>query len=100
MTMYAIRSTQYTAVSGTSAAFTNPMEPGHTYMFTANTDCWVRVTATGTDAAANTANNILYIKGQVLYLMNPDSTGTTNSFVKVIQDTAAGDATLALLEPA
>ena len=92
------RSVQYAAISGTSAAFTNPMEPGQIYAFTANTDCWVRVTATGTDAAADTADNILYIKGQMLYLVNPDSTGTTNSFVKVIQDAAAGDGTLRLIE--
>lgn len=97
---YAIRSTQYAAVSGTTAQFTSAMQPGQTYMFTCNTDCWIRVAATGTAAVANTANNILYIKGQVLFLANPDSSGTTNSFVNVIQDSASGDACLSLVESA
>lgn len=93
-----IRSTQYVAVAASSAKFTNAMVSGYQYMFTANTDCWVLVGATGGSAAADTANNILYIKGQVLFLANPDSDSTTNSFVHVIQDSAGGDATLALIE--
>ncbi len=94
-----IRSSQVVAISGSSAGFTNPMEPGQIYRFTATTDCWVKVTTSGGSAAADTADNHLYIKGQTLYLASPDANGvTTNSYVKVIQDSAAGDATLSVVE--
>jgi hypothetical protein len=96
--MPAIRSTQYLAVTGTSGGFTNAMEPGFEYMFVANEDCWVKVTVTGGAAAADTADNILYIKGQQLFLKNPDHRGTTNSFVKVISDGTNCDAVLSLIE--
>ena len=54
-----MRTAQYVAVAGTSAKFTNAMVSGGQYRFTANTDCWVKVTATGGSAAANTADNHL-----------------------------------------
>ncbi len=95
---YSIRTSQVLAISGTSAKFTNAMSPGCKYRFTATTDCWVKVTATGGAAAADTANNHLYIKGQTLILANPELSSTTDYFVHVIQDSAAGDATLSLIE--
>lgn len=93
------RAAQYVAVASASAQFTNPMQPGQQYVFSANVDCWVLVGATGASAAANTANNQLYIKGQILPLRSPDNgTTTTNSFVHVIRESVDGDATLALVE--
>jgi len=86
--------TQYLALTSTSAQFTSAMEPGFIYRFSANVDCWVRITTTGGAAAANTANNILYIAGQSLWLANPDVDGTTNAFVHAIEDIADGDASL------
>jgi hypothetical protein len=95
-----IRHTQYVAVGAASAGFTTPMKSGLQYLFSANTDCWVKVTVTGGSAAANTADNILYKAGMGwLPLMAPDNAGTTtNSFVKVIRESADGDACLAILE--
>lgn len=93
------RSAQYVAVGAGSAKFTTPMQPGQQYIFTANTDCWVKVTVTGGSAAANTADNIFYSAGQQLPLCSPDNgSTTTNSFVHVIYESAAGDATLRLVE--
>lgn len=95
---------QYLAVAGTSAQFTNPMRPGQIYRFTANTDCWLCIAATGGSAQANTANNILCLSGQTLILAgphydasNPSATTTTNAFVHVIRNTADGKATLTAL---
>ena len=80
------------AVAVASAGFTNPMSPGMFYRFTANTDCWVKVTTTGGAAAVSTADNQLYIAGQVLRLQSPDGTGvTTNAFVHAIKDTGMPD---------
>jgi hypothetical protein len=95
-----VRHTQYVAVGAASAGFTNPMQPGQQYLFTANTDCWVKVTVTGGSAAANTADNIMYKASMgPIPLCSPDNNGvTTNSFVKVIRDSADGDACLAILE--
>ncbi len=95
---YTIRTTENVAVSGTTAQFTSAMAPGFQYRFTASTDCWIRVASTGTAAVADTANNILYIKGQTLFIANPDNVGSTNGFVNVIQDSAAGRASLELVE--
>lgn len=96
------RSSQYLAVSNmASAQFTNPMLPGQMYYFNCNVDCWVRVTTTGGAAAANTADNILFKASQEpMALENPDTSITTNAFVHVIGDTAAGDAVLMLIERA
>ena len=97
---FAITSTQYLSVTGTSGKFTNPMVPGRQYLFSADIDCWVKVTVTGGAAAADTADNILYKAGQLLPLANPDISATTNAFVHVIrQGSTSGDATLALLQP-
>lgn len=89
-------SAQYVAVAVASAKFTNPMQPGVLYRFTANTDCWVKVAATGGAAAADTANNHFCISGQAITLAAPDS-GITNSFVHVIRNTADGKGTLSPL---
>lgn len=86
--------TQYLAVTSTSAKFTTAMEPGFVYRFAANVDCWVKITTTGGAAATNTADNILYLVGSQLWLANPDTDGTTNAFVHVVEDIADGDATL------
>lgn len=97
-------SSQYVAVASTSAKFTNPMKPGAIYRFTANTDCWVNIGATGGAAAASAADMILCLSGQTLILTGPDydpttpsSTTTTNGYVHVIRNTADGKATLSLL---
>lgn len=95
------RSAQYVAVATASAQFTNPMQPGQQYIFTSSVHCWVKVTATGGAAAANTADNILYIPGQQLPLMSPDNASTTtNSYVHVIREDVDGDACLRILEGA
>lgn len=78
---------QYIAISGTAGDFTtNPVE-GRTYRFTANVNCWLRLG--GTDAAADTAANMLYIAGQELFI-SPDATGA----LSVISDGTDGDGTL------
>lgn len=92
-------SAQYVAVASASAKFTNAMVPGIIYRFTANTDCWVKVTATGGAAAASTTDNHLCLSGQTLILVNPDTSITTNSFVHVIRNTADGKATLSPIGP-
>ena len=88
-------SSQYLAFTGTSAKFTNAMLKGYTYRFVANQDCWVKVTVTGGSAAADTADNHLYIAGQELFLACQDS---TVAFVHVISDGTNGDATLSRIE--
>lgn len=90
---------QYLAVATASAKFTNAMEPGIIYRFTANTDCWVTVAATGGAAVASAANNHFCISGQTLILANPDTSSKTNAFVHVIRNTADGKATLSPLGP-
>jgi hypothetical protein len=97
---YAITSTQVGTTSGTSQKFTNPMDNGKTYLFTCEQDCWIKVTVTGGAAAADTANNIFVKAGMVIPLANPDVSGTTNAFVHFIQQTTAGDCSLARLDPA
>lgn len=94
-----MRTSQYTAVGVASAKFTNPMQPGQQYLFSASTNCFVKVTVTG-GAASAAADNILYITGgPPLPLCSPDSNGVTdNSYVHVIRDTADGKATLTLVE--
>lgn len=90
-------STQYSAVTGTSAEFTAPMAPGRQYTLSCDVDCWVKVTTTGGAAAADTANNILVKAGTVLPLANPDTNITTNAYVCIIrQGSTSGDATLTL----
>lgn len=95
------RASQHLAITGTSANFTTPMSPGVQYMFTANVNCWVKVTTSGGAAAADTADNILYITGMQLPLKSPDDgTTTTNSYVHVISDGTNGDGCLRVLEGA
>lgn len=90
--MSLIRSSQVQTVTGSSQKFTNPMQAGQRYVFTANVDCWVKVTATGGSAAVSTADNVLYIAGQRLPLQSPDNAGTTtNSYVHMIKDTGMVD---------
>lgn len=97
-----VRSTQVQTVTGSSQKFTNAMQNGQQYVFTANVDCWVKVAATGGAAAVSTADNQLYLAGQKLYLKSPENTGvTTNAFVHVIKDTGMPDgrASLGIEEP-
>lgn len=94
-----IRNTQTTTVTSSSQKFTNPMNPGQQYVFSANVDCWVKVTTSGGSAAADTADNIMYVAGQQLPLKSPDDAGaTTNSYVHVIRDSTDGSATLGIIE--
>ena len=92
------RASQYLAITGSSAKFTTAMARDVQYVFTANVDCWVLIGATGASAAADTANNILYIAGQQLPLCNSD-VNTTNSFVHVISDGTNGDGCLRTVYP-
>ena len=97
-----IAGSERVAVAAASAGFTTPMKPGQVYLFTANTNCWVKVTTTGGSAVADTSGNMYVHAGQTVYLSNladfdnslPSGTTTTNGFVKVIRDSADGDATL------
>jgi len=89
-------SSQYVAVAVASAGFTNPMDPGKLYRFISSTNCWVRVTTSGGSAAADTTNNHFVAANQEVYLRNPDVSSVANAYVKVIRDTADGDATLSL----
>lgn len=90
-----IRTSQVLTVSGSSAKFTNAMKLGEVHRFSADVDCWVLVGATGASAAADTADNHLYLKGQTLWLSPHDE---TNGFVHVIQESSGGSATLSLVE--
>ncbi len=94
-----ITSTQVLAVTGTSAKFATSMVPGKQYIFTCENDCWVKVTATGGAAAADTANNIFVKAGMVIPLANPDVSSTTNAFVHFIWQSVAGDCSLSRLDP-
>lgn len=91
------RISQTLAVTGASAQFANAMESGQQYRFTANTDCWVKVSDTGDSAVAAAADNHLYIKGQTLWLAIGQGE-TVDGFVHVIRDTADGSASLSLYE--
>lgn len=92
-----IRSTQVLAITGASAKFTNPMQSGQQYVFTATVDCWVKVTTTGGSAAVATADNIFYSAGQRLPLQSPDNAGvTTNAFVHAIIATGMPSGTACL----
>ncbi len=86
---------QYVAVGAASAKFTAAMEPGKLYRFVASTDCWLKISVTGGAAAANTADNHLYIAGQTLILGNPETSEIDEAFVHVIRITADGHANLA-----
>lgn len=92
---------QYVAVAATSAKFTNAMRPGQIYRLTVNTDCWLNIGATGGAAQASTADNVLVLSGQTVYLTgphysatDPSSSTTTNAFVHLIRNSADGKATL------
>ena len=90
-------SSQIKVTSGTSGQFTNPMVQGGQYLLRCEAAAWVKVTATGGAAAADTADNHFVPAGGQLLLANLESSGTTNSFVHVIQDAAAGQCVLTLL---
>lgn len=90
-----LRFAQYLAFTGTSSKFTAAMAFGFTYRFVANQDCWVKVTVTGGAAAADTADNHLYMSGQELFLACDSE---TEGFVHVISDGTNGDATLSMIE--
>ncbi len=93
-TLVSVQSSQVLAVAGSSGKFTNAMAQGVQYLFSCESDCWIKVAATGGAAAADTADNIFVKAGMVVPLCNLEDTGTTNSFVHAIQQSAAGDATL------
>jgi hypothetical protein len=93
--MIRIRQSQYLAVGATSGAFASEMIASRLYRFTANSDCWVRIGGVADSAAANTANNHLYIKGQTIYFSR---TAGDDGYVHVIRDAADGAATLSLIE--
>ena len=90
---------QVAAVSGTTAVFTNPMIRGRQYYFWSNTDCYINQGATGTAA---TSSHTPVKAGQYVPLTANAGVGaaTTNDFINVIQDSAAGEACLAELAPA
>ena len=86
---------QEVAVSGTSAKFTSPMQPGQQYIFWSSTDCFINVAATGGSA---TTSNTPVKAGQYVPLRGPEraADATTNYFVHVIQSSASGRAVLAI----
>lgn len=94
MTYALSASAQYLAVAATSAKFTSAMAPGKLYRYVCAANSWVKVTATGGAAAADTANNHYIPANTAVLLRNPDTSITTNAFVHAIRDTADGDATL------
>ena len=89
-----IASSQVLAVGETSQKFAAPMEPKNQYFYTCESDCWIHVGATGDSAQADTAGNIFVHAGQEVCLANLENSGTTNSFVHAIRQSADGDATL------
>ena len=95
--MATLRSGQYSTLTASSQKFAAAMLPGQKYLFTASQDCYVKVTATGGSASA-AADNILYIKGQMLVLRNPSNVNTTDAFVHFIELSADGVCTLMLIE--
>lgn len=90
-------SSQVRVTSATSGQFTTAMVQGGQYLLRCEAATWALVGATGAAAAADTANNHFIPAGGQLLLANVESSGSTNSFVHVIQDTAAGQAVLTLL---
>ncbi len=75
--------------TGTAAAFSATMAARQYFQFTASTACWIKQGTTPT-AVAGAAGNIFVPLGAVLILdggLGPD--------VSVVQDAAAGKATLA-----
>jgi len=90
-------SSQIRVTGAASAKFTNPMEQGGQYLLRCEAAAWVLVGATGASAVADTANNHFVPAGGQLLLANLETSGTTNSFVHVIQDAAAGQCVLTLL---
>lgn len=94
MQLAGFHSSQVLAVGASSAKFTNAMAQGVQYFFTCESDCWIKVAATGGAAAADTADNYFVKAGMMIPLCNQEDSGTTNSFVHAIRQTADGDATL------
>lgn len=92
--LYGFASSQVLAVGATSGKFAAAMAQGVQYVFTCESDCWITVGATGGAAIADTDNNIFVKAGQDVPLANMEDSGTTNSFVHVIRQSADGDATL------
>jgi len=70
------------------------MAAGQHYIFTATTDCFVHIGATGDSASAG-ADSIAYVKGMILPLSTRDA---TEGFVHMIRDAEDGKATLTLVE--
>lgn len=89
---------QLVAVGATDAEFTLPMQPGQQYVFTSNTNCFIRVSVTGAGGAA-TSSHTPVTAGQWVPLRGPERAGgaTTNFFVHVIQSSASGRAMLAVV---
>ncbi len=89
-----VTTSQVLAVGSSSGKFTNAMAQGAQYLFTCESDCWIKVAATGGAAAADTADNIFVKAGMTIPLCNTEDSGTTNSFVHAIRQSVDGDATL------
>lgn len=97
MRLVTVISTQVLAVGSSTGKFAAAMQQGGQYLFSCENDCWIKVAATGGAAAADTADNVFVKAGQVIPLCNREASGSTNSFVHAIRQSADGDATLTLL---
>jgi hypothetical protein len=92
---------QYVAVAATSAKFAAAMDPNKVYRLTVTVDTWVHIGLTGDSAAAATADNMLVLAGQSVFLAHPyqpaggrSSASASAGFVHCIRASADGDATL------
>lgn len=95
--LVSVVSSQALAVGVASGKFATAMAQGGQYMYRCLSASWVFVGATGGAAQVDTANNHFVPAGQPLFLCNLEDSGSTNSFVHAIRDSADGDATLTLL---
>ena len=83
--------------SGASQRFSTVMVLGSQYRFTCTQDCWIALGTGSETASAGGADCHLCVKGQVLLIGGSTADGGPTR-VSVIQDSAAGKATLSLVE--
>lgn len=93
--MSIMRNSQVVAVGAASAEITSALIPGHEYMLISTTNCWFRMSATGTAAVAATANNV-YLPADTPMSISCDSADA--GFISIIQASGPGTACLTVLE--
>lgn len=79
------------AISGTSATVSSSLVAGKSYIFCANTACWIKQGTGAQTAMASAANNVLVPAG-----IRVPVHGSNGDTLSVIQDASPGSCSLSL----